>query len=163
MSSDPRLASGAIALASAVVLGMALISQYVFGLEPCQLCLWQRWPYVATIALGILGVIFFGMPPVRQVCVALAGAAFLVGAGIAGFHAGVEYGWWEGLPGCSVPAIEKGMTVEEVKKLLASRTNVVPCDEPAWTLLGLSMAGYNVLVSLALAAATIWALATRRA
>jgi disulfide bond formation protein DsbB len=86
-----------------------------------------------------------------------------VGAAIAGFHAGVEYGFWEGLPGCTAPGIEKGMSVEEVKELLAARTNVVPCDEPAWSFLGISMAGYNMLVSLALAAAAIWALATRRA
>lgn len=163
MSSDPRLVPALIAVISAAMLGAALISQFVFGLEPCRLCLWQRWPYVATIALGVIGAALPGTAWLRHICVALAGAAFLVGAGLAGFHVGVEYGWWQGLPGCAAPALEKGMSVEEVRKLLEARSRVVPCDEPAFTFLGVSMAGYNLAASLGLAAATIWALTTRRA
>jgi disulfide bond formation protein DsbB len=151
-----------IALASVLVLGSAYVAQYGFGLQPCALCLWQRYPYMATIALGGLGALAASWPLVRCLCVGLAAAAFLAGAGIAGFHVGVEQGWWEGLASCSAPVIEPGMSVEELREVLAARSDVVPCDEPAWTLLGVSMAGYNLLVSLALAVVTGMALARRR-
>lgn len=163
MSSDPRLVPALIAVVSALALATALVAQYVFGLEPCRLCLWQRWPYAAAIALGAVGAGVPGVRWLRQGCVALAGAAFLVGAGLAGFHVGVESGWWQGLPGCAAPALEKGMSVEEVREVLEARSRVVPCDEPAWTFLGVSMAGYNLALSLGLTAATVWALAARRA
>jgi disulfide bond formation protein DsbB len=150
-----------IALASVAVLGSAYVAEYGFGLQPCALCLWQRYPYMATIALGGLGVMAAAWPLGRRLCVALAGAAFLAGAGVAGFHVGVEQGWWEGLASCSAPVIEPGMSVEELREVLAARSDVVPCDEPAWTLFGLSMAAYNLLVSLVLAGGTGMALSRR--
>jgi len=160
---EARLVPALMAAAALAVLGAAWYYQYVAGLEPCKLCLWQRYPYYAAIALGVLGVVVAGRTPLRRACVGLGGLAFLATAGIAGFHVGVEQGWWEGLPGCSVAAIEKDMTIEELRAVLEARERVVPCDEPAWTLLGISMAGYNLLLGLGLAAATGWALVTRRA
>jgi disulfide bond formation protein DsbB len=146
-----------VALASAIVLGAAYISQYGFGLEPCALCLWQRYPYMATVALGVLGALGGGFAPVRRGSLQLAALAFLVGAGIAGFHVGVEQGWWEGLPSCSAPSmVSPDMSVEDLRRALEQRAQVVPCDEPAFTLLGVSMAGYNLLTSLLLAAGTLW-------
>lgn len=160
---SPPLVPLAILLASLAVLGAALVSQFGFGYQPCQLCLWQRWPYVATILLGFAGALLAGRPQVRRATVALAGLAFLTGAGIAAFHAGVEYGWWQGLPGCAGAGIGDRVSVGELQAALKGETRVVPCDEPAFTVLGLSMAGWNFVASLLLAGGTAWALVTRKA
>lgn len=147
---------------SALALALALISQYVFALPPCELCIWQRYPYAAVIALGVIGALLSGHSRARRATLALSVLAFLTGAAIAGFHVGVEQGWWEGLPGCQVPGIEAGMTVAELRAVIEAREQVVPCDEPAWTFLGVSMAGYNMLASLALAGGAAWTAARSR-
>jgi disulfide bond formation protein DsbB len=165
MSSDalgrPRQAAAAaaraavlpafVALASAAVLGTALASQYIGGLRPCELCYWQRYPYWATIALGIAGAaIARRSARAAAALAALAGLVFLVGAGIGLFHVGVEHHWWAGTSACG--AFDGPVTsLEQLRQQLA-QAPIVRCDEPAWTMLGISMAGYNMLVSLALAA-----------
>lgn len=151
-----------LAFAAAAALAVAYVGQYVLGLEPCKLCVWQRYPYMAAAALGLLGVGAARRPGGRRALVALTGLAFLAAAGIAGFHVGVEQGWWEGLPGCSAPAITKDMSVAELQRALEARAEVVPCDEPAWTLAGISMAGYNVMYGLILTLVTAWLLWRRR-
>ena len=166
MSFDPTrrplwAVPAAVALVSAAVLATAYVSQYVFGLQPCTLCLWQRYPYMATIVLGLIGAAVSHRPTARRASVFLAAATFMAGAGMAGFHVGVEQGWWEGLPGCSMPAIDKDMSVADLRRALEARSEVVPCDEPAWTFFGISMAGYNALVSLLLAAGSLVALGRR--
>ena len=83
------------------------------------------------------------------IAAALAGLALLVGAGIAGYHVGVEQGWWAGPAGCSAPAFA-GMDVAQLRAALEA-TPVIRCDEIPWSLFGLSMAGYNFLLSLVLA------------
>ncbi len=144
-----------IALISAAVLGTALASQYFGGLEPCQLCLYQRVPYVITICLGLLAAL--PLPGgLRTAFLLFAALAFAAGAAIAGFHVGVEQKWWEGLPGCSSPAFSTDMSLDELKDAIMGREKVVPCDEVAWSLFGISMAGYNFLVSLFLAGFTLW-------
>lgn len=159
-----RLATLLTALVSAAVLGAALLSQFVGGLQPCVLCLYQRWPYVATIALGLAGFALARRhPDAARIMLALAGLVFLVGAGIAGFHVGVEQGWWQGTAGCGAPA-GGAMTLEQLRAQVLAAP-VVRCDEVPWSLLGISMAGYNFLVSLALAGAALWValgLAARR-
>jgi len=159
-ATPPARAPLLVALAAAAILGAAYIAEYGFGLEPCRLCLWQRYPYMAAVGLGLTGALLAARPRVRRGLLALAALAFVVAAGLAGFHVGVEQGWWPGLPGCSAPAIRQGMSVAELRAVLEAHTQVVPCDEPAWTFLGLSLAAYNLLAALALAAAT--ALALRR-
>jgi disulfide bond formation protein DsbB len=156
-----RLVPALIALFSAIALATAYVAQYGFGLEPCALCLWQRYPYWATLAIGVLGTAAGPMPWLRKASAVLAALAFLAGAGIAGFHVGVEQGWWEGLPGCSGQVVREGMTVAELQQALEARTEVVPCDEPAFTLAGISMAGYNLIASAALAVGTAAALRRR--
>lgn len=154
-----RLIPGLVALLSAGALAAAYVAQYGFGLEPCALCLWQRYPYWAALAIGVLGTAAAPVPWLRRASVALAGLAFLAGAGIAGFHVGVEQGWWEGLPGCSGQVVREGMSIEELQQALEARGEVVPCDEPAFTFAGISMAGYNLIASAALAAgagASLW-------
>jgi disulfide bond formation protein DsbB len=84
-------------LVPAALLGGAYISQYGFGLFPCEMCWWQRYPHFAAIALALLG---FGLKGVRWP-VALAGLAILASGLIGALHAGVEYDWWEGFTRCT--------------------------------------------------------------
>lgn len=158
---DLRLAGLATALLSAAILGAALLSQYVGGLQPCVLCVYQRWPYVATILLGLAGFALARRhPATARIMLGLAGLVFLGGGGIAGFHVGVEQGWWQGTSGCGAPT-GGAMTLEDLRAQVLAAP-VVRCDEVPWSLLGISMAGYNFLLSLALAAATLWLAARRR-
>ena len=150
---DQRLACVVIALVSAAVLGTALASQYFGGLVPCQLCIYQRWPYVATIAAGIAGVFIVRHPVGRRAIAGLCGFAFLVGGAIAFYHVGVEQHWFAG-PGTCSGSFAGATTVEELRRQLLA-TPVVRCDEVQWSLFGVSMAGYNVLASAALAAFSV--------
>jgi len=143
-----------VALGSIAVLGTALASQYIGGLRPCELCYWQRYPYWATIALGVAGVALARRSArLAAALAALAGLVFLAGAGIAFFHVGVEHHWWAGTSACGASG-GPITSLEDLRRQLEAAP-IVRCDEPAWTMLGISMAGYNRLVSLALAAATL--------
>ena len=84
----------------ALLLGGAYISEYVFGMHPCEMCWWQRWPHFAAIALALLS---FAVP-LRTLCTGLAALAILVSGLIGLFHAGVEYKWWDGITGCATIA-----------------------------------------------------------
>ena len=138
-----------LAIAGVVMLGGALLFQHVAGLQPCVLCLYQRWPWAVAIGLGIIALAFWRHPKARSVMAGLGGLTLLVGAGIAAFHVGVEQGWWEGTPGCGGAPLSGGSIEDITAQLLA--TPVIRCDEVAWSLAGISMAGYNFLISLALA------------
>ena len=152
----PKHLALAIILASAAALAFAYISQYGFGLDPCALCFYQRKPYFVNIALGAAAFLAAGKyPRVALTLLALCGLSFLTGAGIAGFHAGVEYKWWKGLESCANFALPKGASIEELKEFVMSR-DVVRCDVPAFSLFGISMAGYNFLLSLFLAGGTFF-------
>lgn len=152
-----RLVPVLIVLASIGALAAAFAWQHLGGLAPCPLCVWQRWPYAATIALGIAAWL---VPPGRgrRALVGLAGLAFLAGAGIAFFHVGVEAQWWAGLESCSGAATLGARTIEELRASLLA-TPAVPCDAVPWSLFGISIAGYNLIASLALAAASLTAAA----
>lgn len=129
-------------------LALAYLAQYGYGLEPCPLCLYQRVPY----AVGCLMAAAAILSPViglRVAAVAISGLAFAVGMAIAVHHVGVEQHWWASAAACGGQ-----LTMPETPaQLLAelSRPPVKACDEPAWTLFGVSMAGYNVIASGALA------------
>ena len=129
----------ALVVPSALMLG-ALGSQYIGGLHPCEMCYWQRWPHDAAIVLALFA---FGtrVSKASHVLVALAALAIMVSGGIGVFHAGVEYGWWEGITTCSTTAA--GVSLEDIM-----RAPVVRCDVPQWTLLGISLAGFNAIISL---------------
>ena len=123
----------------AVLVGGALISQYVFGLHPCEMCMWQRWPHYAAIVLAILAFLL-GQKPAARVLVALA-AVLVIASGVIGiFHAGVEYGWWEGLTRC---ASAGPMTLDDIMN-----APLIRCDVAPWTLFGVSLAGFNALFSI---------------
>jgi len=144
-SSVPWLATGG-ALAA---LCIAWIAQYGFGLAPCELCYWQRYGYWAAIALGILAILQPARTARRTLALWLLGLAFLATAGVALFHVGVEQQWWKGLDTCT-GQIGAGMSAEDFANAIENAP-IVRCDEPAWTLFGISMAGYNLLYALALA------------
>ena len=118
----------------------ALGSQYFGGLAPCEMCLWQRWPHYAAIGLAALA---FVVP--QRALVWLAALAILISGGIGIFHAGVEYHWWEGLTQCSqVPGSSgSGNILADIMK-----TPLVRCDQAQWSLFGISLAGYNAIVSI---------------
>ncbi len=145
-------------LASVVVLGSALGSQYIGGLQPCVLCLYQRWPYVAVIVLCAGALALRGRDMAGAALIGVGGLALLAGAGIAAFHVGVEQHWWQGTPACGGGVeLSRGSVDELRERLLAAP--VVRCDQVAWSLFGISMAGYNLAVSLALGAAALYAAA----
>jgi len=126
----------------------ALGSEGWFGLAPCQLCLWQRWPYWVAGGLALLAVFVWRRPALR-----LAGLAAAVSAAIGAFHLGVEFGWWPSpLPGCHAPSSGGNASVDDLMRMLAP-TPTKPCDVPAFLIPGLplSMAGINLIYGLALA------------
>jgi len=154
----PRYLAAAIAIASAVTLSAAYISQYGFGLKPCILCLYQRVPYAVNIALGLAAVLVsFRYPRLTKPLIYLAALVFLAGAAIAGFHVGVEQEWWKGLPSCGGDIVPKHASIEELRYAMEHQ-EIVRCDKPAFVFLGISMAGYNFLISLALVGGVVYLL-----
>lgn len=157
---SPRLAALGIATVSAFSLAAALTAQFGFGLLPCTLCLYQRVPFSINILLGLVGGCSKNAK-VTTYSIALSGMSFLINSGIAFYHSGVERKWWAGLQGCSTP--DMSGTIEEVMARIAA-TNVTRCDEIPWSLFGLSMANYNVVMCLGLAILCgVYLLARRKA
>ena len=153
--SNSRLAGAGIVAVSVMALASAFTAQYVFGLDPCPLCIYQRWPYALTTVLGIvtLALALRGKEKPAALCVFLAGLSFLTGGVIASYHVGVEHHWWASfLEGCS--ADFSAMTPEELLKHLSGKP-AVRCDAVAWQMFGISMAGYNAMMSLGLAAGSV--------
>lgn len=121
----------------------AFFFQYVLGLEPCILCVLQRWPYVLAIALGLIAWRF---PETRAAVYLWSVVTFVTGGGIAAYHVGVEQRWWEGTSACGGGSpLGSADPAALMEQLLA--TPVVACDQIPWALFGISMAGYNVLMS----------------
>tara|TARA_B100000686_G_C16773258_1_gene966642 strand:- start:1419 stop:1922 length:504 start_codon:yes stop_codon:yes gene_type:complete len=150
-------AAAFIVFISFLTLLTVLVSQYVFGLNPCHLCIYQRIPYVIAIALGLIA---YGAArqdkEIGNFFLALTGATFLAGFGLAVFHVGVEQKWWAGLESCSLSDTGQ-MSIEELREQIL-KAPVVRCDEAAFTFLGLSMAAYNAILSFALAVFTLFSL-----
>jgi disulfide bond formation protein DsbB len=150
-------AVGLATLGSAALLGGAFAFQYIGGLQPCTLCIWQRWPHAAAILIGVLALTLLRGRPM----VALGMLAALTAAGLGVYHAGVEIGVFEGLTSCSSGSIS-GIAVGDLLNPDVDVAAPVPCGEVVWSLFGLSMAGWNALISFGLAG--VWAYAfTRRA
>jgi len=126
-------------------LGIAYTAQYGFGLEPCELCLWQRGPY-AIAGLFAMGALQMRGSPSMVIPILLCGLAFIVEAGLAFHHVGVEQHWWEAFTACTGD-IGTGLSVEELKaQLMAAAPKA--CDDITWTVFGLSITVYNVLIGL---------------
>ena len=139
---------------SAVVLGAALSSQYWGGLAPCELCLLQRWPWGAAIVISFIATMVGSRPALPWVALLLT-AVFAVGIALAFYHVGVEQHWFAGPAACTAPTTAAA-TVEQLKAQLLHQ-QPVRCDEPAWTLWGVSLAGWNLLASLIMTGCCLWA------
>jgi disulfide bond formation protein DsbB len=154
-----RLAPMLILLASIAVLGTALLSQFVGGLLPCELCLYERWPYYAILVVMVLAMLNRATKIIR-LALTLAALIFLGSSALAAYHVGVEQHWIEGPTACTgdLPA----SSPEALLRALEGR-QPVQCDVVQWSFHGISLAGLNLAVSLALAAFSLWAVTWRRA
>ena len=146
----------ALLLPLALIAG-ALGSQVLGGLVPCEMCHWQRWPHYAAI---IVAAVSFAIPhrPTRMLFVLFAGVLIAVSGGIGVFHAGVEYHWWPGITPCSTH-VTGGDPMEILRQQIGAP--IVRCDAAQWELFGISLAGFNAILSLG-GAVAIFALAVRR-
>ena len=144
-------------LLPAALLSGAYWSQYVGGFYPCEMCWWQRYPHFEAAALAAIAF-FVSNPGYRKALVALAALGILSSGVIGGFHAGVEYGWWEGLTACT--ATISGSGDELLKSIM--NAPLIRCDTAPWTLFGVSLAGYNFLLSTGGAIAILWTIWRRK-
>ncbi|MDZ3830379.1 MAG: disulfide bond formation protein B [Sphingopyxis sp.] len=143
----PRLAAPLVALAAPLLLyGGALVSQYGFDLHPCEMCYWQRWPHQAAIVLAAVALLMRGNDRAVRLLTLIAAIAIAISGLIGIFHAGVEYGLWEGLTTCSTGATGP-VSLDTIMAAPITR-----CDVPQWTLAGISLAGFNAIFSLGAAA-----------
>jgi len=142
-----RAFAGFVLIASVAVLGAALLSQYWGGLVPCELCLLQRWPWAAAIAIALVALIVGSRGALPWVALVLA-IVFAVGVVFAFYHVGVEQHWFAGPSACTGGGGAR--TLEEMKRQILGTAPVL-CDRVQWSLFGVSMAGWNLLASLAMA------------
>jgi disulfide bond formation protein DsbB len=139
------------AFGSFALLAGAFLFQWL-GYAPCKMCLWQRWPHAVAIVIGLLAL---ALTRLKTQLALLGGLAALTTGAIGLYHTGVERDWWEGPTSCS------GSSALDTNNLLSTDiTPIVMCDDVVWSLMGLSMASFNALISLALV--TVWIAAARR-
>ncbi|MBI4185349.1 MAG: disulfide bond formation protein B [Proteobacteria bacterium] len=136
----------AIAAAAAASLAVAFAAEYLGGLAPCVLCLYQRWAFAAALVLGLAGAAGHARPPLARAAVGAGALAFLAGAAIAAYHTGVERHWWASALAACGGGGAQATTVEALTRQLLA-TPAVRCDEIPWALFGLSIANYNLLWS----------------
>jgi disulfide bond formation protein DsbB len=161
----PAAAALLVALAGAATIAGAWYFQLVVGLPPCPLCLEQRIPYYVAIPLAMVllgGIAWSVSLTVVRLGLVLLAVLMLIGAGLGVYHAGVEWHFWAGPTDCSGQLNQLGGPGGLLGQL--STVRVVRCDEAAWRFLGVSLAGYNALISLMLAGVALWGIkAPRRA
>jgi len=156
MLSDHHTPAIILFLGSAALLSGAYGFQYLGEMQPCVLCLYQRVPHAAVLGLTLIALIATPRPTVTAWSIAIAALALLAGAGIAGFHVGVELHWWQGTTECG--STSSADTVAGLRAQILAKP-VVRCDEVPWSLFGISMAGYNMLISAAMAVFALWSAA----
>ncbi len=140
-----------VALLAAAAPLFARASESLWGLAPCELCLWQRAPYWLALALALAAA---ALPRARRPLLLGAALAALASAAIAAFHLGVEWRWWPSpLAGCQAPVVDAAQSLEEMMAALRPMPTK-PCDEPAFLIpvLPLSMAGMNLIYGMGLGA-----------
>jgi disulfide bond formation protein DsbB len=150
-----RAFAGFVLIASAIVLGTALLSEYWGGLAPCELCLLQRWPWAAAIVISMIVVLVGERARLDWVALVLA-FVFAVSVVFAFYHVGVEQHWFAGPTACTAGP-GGAVTLEQMKQQILGTAPVL-CDRPAWTLFGVSLAGWNLLASLVMAGCCVAAL-----
>ncbi|HYC16163.1 MAG TPA: disulfide bond formation protein B [Pseudolabrys sp.] len=155
---DPPLAAAAIVtVVGALTICGFFFFQYVLGYPPCPLCLDQRNAYYVSVPLAALlwlGANYGAASKVMIAGFAVIAAVMLWNTGLSAYHAGVEWKFWPGPADCSGPINSLGSAGDLLKQL--ENIRIVRCDEAAWRFLGISLAGYDVLVSLFLAAVAAW-------
>ena len=147
----PAIAFAVLAFViSAFMLSAAYAFQHIGGLAPCQMCYWQRHAHKAVlmVSAAVLFLRLFGVSArVMHAGLYLIALAFLISAGFGGWHMGVEFGWWEGPKACAVAPIQN-FNPEDFLKSLDQPIKTPACSDVTWSMLGLSMAGWNALISL---------------
>lgn len=141
LSMSDKLAQRLALAVPAALLAGAYVGEYFFDLFPCEMCWWQRWPHFAAIAFTVLSA----FAPPKRLWIAIAAGGIVTSGLIGVFHAGIEWDWWEGITGCAAGA-GNYMSFD-----------IVRCDEAAVRFLGLSLAGWNAVLSIGSAIA-IWVL-----
>lgn len=136
-----------VLVTSALVMAVVLLSQYWGGLAPCELCLTERWPWDVAIVVSFVAAMVGSRAALPWVALLL-GLVFAVGSALAFYHVGVEQHWFAGPSACTAAA--GAPTTLEALKAQLMRQQPVRCDEPAWALFGVSLAGWNLLGSLAM-------------
>jgi disulfide bond formation protein DsbB len=158
---NPALTAAlAVTAIAAATLAGAWFFQLVLDIRPCPLCLEQRYAYYLAVPLGVLVAWAAARHAPRGMLVAgllLLALAALANAWLGGYHAGVEWGFWQGPTECSGPVLDLGRAGSLFDNL--DKVKVIRCDEVQWRFLGLSLAGYNVLISLAMAVIAAWGIA----
>lgn len=144
-------------LVPAGLLAGALGSQYLGGLYPCEMCHWQRWPHYAALGFASLAFALRGGPDRGRPFIWLAALAILASGLIGTYHAGVETGLFEGLTQCSTSG--GGSSADILRDIMARP--VIRCDEVQWSFLGISMAGWNAVLSSLSALVILWLSLTR--
>lgn len=139
-------------LVPAGLLGGALAFQYLGGLAPCELCIWQRWPHGVALTVALLALLPV-LGQARRAMIALAALAVAVSGAIGIYHAGIEQHWWQGVTACTAAPVA-GTTEEILAQIMA--TPLVRCDAIPWSLMGISMAGWNAILSLTFAGVILW-------
>jgi disulfide bond formation protein DsbB len=141
-------------LVPAALLAGAFGSEHLGGLNPCEMCWWQRWPHMAAVAFALVAIAAGGRSPDRgRSFVWLAALAILVSGGIGVYHAGVEAGIFEGITQCS--AVDASGTAEDVLNRIMNAP-IIRCDQVQWSLFGISMAGWNAILSISAALVILW-------
>ena len=146
--STPAYAFGFIVLISFASLSAAFISEAFFGLEPCNLCIYQRYPFALGILIGLAGLILRNNTKAMRKLLGLCGLNFLINSGIAFYHTGVEQKWWDSaLEGCTVPLFFDDTSDQSILENLMSAP-AASCSDIQWQdpILGLSMANYNIVL-----------------
>ena len=138
------------ACASAAMLAIAHAFETFGHLAPCELCLKQRDVYWAALGIGVLGFIlaYVRLAWARRAADVILALVFLVGMGTAAYHAGVEWKWWPGPASCTGGGAS--ISAGQLAAFMSGKQAVVQCDQAAWRMFGISMAGYNAAISLAL-------------
>lgn len=158
MTARPLVTANRLALLiPGALLAGALVSQYVGGLYPCEMCHWQRWPHYVAVAIAAVALGTHGR--IRRTLVLLAALSIAVSGAIGVFHAGVEYGWWPGITTCASTVRPTGSTEDMLAQIM--NAPMVRCDVPQWSVAGISLAGFNAIFSL-VGAAVVARLAVRR-
>ena len=155
MNLTTRVFVGFVLVVSAAVLGTALLSEYWGGLAPCELCLVQRWPWAVAIVISLIVLLVGERAPLSWVALVFA-IVFAIGVVLAFYHVGVEQHWFAGPTACTASS-GGGTTLEQMKQQILGTAPVL-CDHPAWTLFGVSLAGWNLLASLTMAGCCLAAL-----